>query len=532
MGKNHRQARGKASRAVQKQGQKQNAASGSSPKGQAHPPSQPARKPKLRGASISQKILGISMSFFLILLMGLAYLMISDLNVEAQSLDYQAHIMSGNLPDSFSLASQRGEFDFHDQLFANAMRVLLSFLAFSFLMTVIFIFLIKKFVLRPINMMYDQISEISKGNLEVSLPVVSNDELGALAISFNGMLSQVRSLHAQIKKHEHELEGLIRQRTAQLDDKVTELENARKAMMNMLEDVNFSKEELEKSESQLRALNKRLERALDELKKVDKNKDEFISVTAHELKTPMASIMGFASLLKEEKAFFDAKKRAKYLNIIIDDSVRLKNLVNDLLDLSRLDLGAMKFFFDSVSIPNTMKKVIAELSVLSKAKHITLSASIDKQVPEQILTDGSRLTQVLINLINNAIKFTKPNLGKKVTVSIAMQGKFVRFSVKDSGIGIAKESIRHLFHRFYRVDSSYTREVGGTGLGLAISKGIIEALGGKVGVNSQLGKGSEFWFALPASQPAGTIKKNEDVRKVLPTESPSKQKQKRQAASP
>jgi signal transduction histidine kinase len=230
---------------------------------------------------------------------------------------------------------------------------------------------------------------------------------------------------------------------------------------------------------------------------MDKTKNEFISVTAHELKTPLASIHGFAKLLQDKRILGDIKQRDYYLNIIMEDSVRLKKLIDDILDLSRLDLGTMKFVFEKIDVKEIFKNVVKELYLLAAKKGLTLKAGVSNNVPDQITADRSRLTQVIVNLVNNAIKYS-PKKGSRIIISASKQGDgYVLFSVQDRGTGIPRKYLKKIFERFYQVDSSYTRKVGGTGLGLSICKGIVEAMGGKIWVSSQVGRGSTFFFTLP-----------------------------------
>ncbi|MFH1770573.1 MAG: transporter substrate-binding domain-containing protein [archaeon] len=310
--------------------------------------------------------------------------------------------------------------------------------------------------------------------------------------------SELEESQKQLKQHEEELNVLIDKKTKELNKKVKELEDTRTAILNMLEDANLSKEEIEKSHDDLMILNKNMEKANEELKKMDTYKNEFLSISAHELKTPLASIHGFASLLQTASIAENPKQREYYLKIIMEDSDRLKKLIDDILDLSRLDVGTMKFFFEKVNIKELIKSIVKETYMIAREKGLILKADVDSNILE-ISTDKTRVSQVLINFINNAVKYS-PKKGSKISVSVKQQENKLVFSVQDEGTGVAKKNINKVFDRFFQADSSYTRKVGGTGLGLAISKGIVEALGGNISVKSDVGKGSTFMFTLPISE--------------------------------
>ena len=241
-----------------------------------------------------------------------------------------------------------------------------------------------------------------------------------------------------------------------------------------------------------------VEAANIELKRMDDSKNEFISVTAHELKTPLASIHGFASLLQKKDAITDPKQIDYYLNIIMQDSERLKQLIDDILDLSRLDLGTMKFTFEQVSVKDIFADVIREMYPLATAKGLKIRAEISQALPETMITDRSRLTQILINLVSNAIKYTDKR-DKTINLLASRKDDKIIFSVQDEGVGIDAKQFEKLFKRFSQIDSSYTRKVGGSGLGLAISRGIVTALGGSIWLESEPGKGSVFSFDTPLS---------------------------------
>jgi PAS domain S-box-containing protein len=258
-----------------------------------------------------------------------------------------------------------------------------------------------------------------------------------------------------------------------------DLRNARDAVLNMLEDLDES--------------NKRLQEAYEELKTLDKMKDEFLSNISHELKTPITSMIGSLDLLLR---CAPDERTAQILKISHNNAWRLNRLVTDLLEFRKLDMGVEPLKVTNLNAEMMIDESILEYTSLAKKRGITIEKHLEKGLPK-VRADGDRLRQVFTNLLSNAIKFNKE--GGKVIISAVKKGDFLEFSIADTGIGIAKEHLDKIFERFYQVDSSAGRKYSGTGLGLAIVKKIIEAHGGSITVEGELGKGSRFRFTLPAA---------------------------------
>lgn len=365
---------------------------------------------------------------------------------------------------------------------------------------ILFIFLVlyaayKVLIWNPLSKIRASFARVERGDLDYRIRLRSKDEMSDLAASYNRMLIQLKQSKSALEYRDNELKSDLTLKSQQLNAKVKELEETRTAILNILEDVNQSKDDLEVSQEQLLTLNEDLKYANEELMKVDSYKNQFISVTAHELKTPLASIHGFASLLQNKKVADNVAQRTSYLKIIIEEADRLKKLIDDILDLSRLDLGTMKFVFEEVDPADVLQVVFSELNFLAKKRDQVLRLDVKKKLPK-LVTDKTRLMQVIVNLVNNSIKYSTKK-GGQIIISAAPSAEGITFSVKDEGIGIPKKSYPHIFQRFYQVDASFTRKVGGTGLGLSICKGLVQAMGGFISFSSVLGKGSTFTFSLP-----------------------------------
>ena len=228
-------------------------------------------------------------------------------------------------------------------------------------------------------------------------------------------------------------------------------------------------------------------------------KDQFLSIVSHELRTPINAIMGFGSALDDELLGELNPEQHHYLQKMLSGSDHLLSLVDELLDLSRIQAGQLTLDLGPVDVRELIDQSVAGISPLLEKKHLQLQSHVQEGLPA-MMVDSRRLQQVLINVINNAIKFT-PEHGI-IAVRARIEGNRLLVEVQDTGIGISEEDITKLFQRFNQVDTSFTRTAGGVGLGLAISKGLVEAHGGEIGVRSEPGRGSTFWFVLPLPSPS------------------------------
>jgi len=234
---------------------------------------------------------------------------------------------------------------------------------------------------------------------------------------------------------------------------------------------------------------------------MDSEKNNFLAKITHDLRTPVGAIIGVLQLLKKNTILND--KQAQYVNIMNTCSEQLLCLINDILNLSKCKNGKMKISNNCMSIKECLEEVFDMNYTKASEKNLNLSYAIDKSVPLYIKSDSKKLKQILMNLISNSIKFT--NTGSIVLHVYTDNKNFnnniikINFSVYDTGIGIPKQNINSIFNSFEQVENDYNRTIVGSGLGLSICKEFVSLLGGSIGVNSEEGKGSEFFFNIKAS---------------------------------
>ena len=245
----------------------------------------------------------------------------------------------------------------------------------------------------------------------------------------------------------------------------------------------------------LKASENILRRNFTEMKKIEREKEEFSAMISHELKTPITPIMMWADALREPNMLGKLTPEQKNaVDKISESAEQLKQLVGDMFDAYKLDLNKIAFVQEPLLVNKTVHEIVNSFEAHAKKKNISITCPITETI--EIRSDERRIQQVLKNLINNAIDFVEKDKGL-ITVNAVEKDDSVLFSVKDNGMGISKDNLKQLFKKFYQIDKSYTREHGGSGLGLSISKGVVEGLGGKIWVESKLGAGTEFYFTIP-----------------------------------
>lgn len=228
------------------------------------------------------------------------------------------------------------------------------------------------------------------------------------------------------------------------------------------------------------------------------NRSELLANISHELRTPISYLKGYAQLIKNNQ-YQDQEELRTFSMIIEDESERLSKLIQDLFELSKMEEGKIQLYFQMVDLDDLLEEVIRKVYVKAKKKKLKLELNIEDSLP-LIYSDGARIEQILLNILENAINYTETG---EIVVDASEQYHFILIKVKDTGVGIPEEDIPFIFDRFHRVEKSRSREMGGTGLGLAIVYELVKLLQGNITVTSKYGEGTEFCISFP---------KNEQIR--------------------
>ncbi len=277
------------------------------------------------------------------------------------------------------------------------------------------------------------------------------------------------------------------------------LKQVRKHQFDNLEKAHLPRgDELNALNCQVYRAGLAMEKELVELRKIEDYRREFLGNVSHELKTPIFTIQGFAETLLDG-ALNDERVNEKFLIKILANTKRLKNLANDLVEISRIESGELEMVIMPFRLIDVVQEVMDELEQIAASKSVQLFKQVPKNLP-LIMGDKARITQVLVNLVDNAIKYSNPN-GTVEIIARSLPSGSVKVTVADNGIGIAPQHVPRLTERFYRVDKSRSRAQGGTGLGLAIVKHILGAHQSEMVIESKAGMGSTFGFTLAAVQP-------------------------------
>jgi signal transduction histidine kinase/CheY-like chemotaxis protein/HAMP domain-containing protein len=278
----------------------------------------------------------------------------------------------------------------------------------------------------------------------------------------------------------------------QMENFVAELKKLNEEYQKQNNQIKHQNDTLIKLHNDLREQAEELERQKEKAEESTRIKSQFLASMSHELRTPMNSILGLTELILE-KANLEDKNRER-LEVVLNSGKRLMNLINDILDLSKIEAGKMEIRYEDVILDEVIEEVSASVTPLVNKKGIGFQVVRNIDTRMLINTDRGKITQVLINLLGNAVKFTDEG---SVTLRISTEDDLLNFEVVDTGIGISEGDKKLIFEEFRQADGSTTRKYGGTGLGLAISKKISDLLGGSISVNSRIKEGSTFTFSIP-----------------------------------
>ncbi len=325
----------------------------------------------------------------------------------------------------------------------------------------------------------DTIQTAARGDYSAHVKLSGkNDELDALAMGINMTIEDVGESIKEVERNKELLQ-----------EKIKDLEKSDLAALNIMEDLHETAERLEKTQAVIQQKN-------IELEKLSSLKSAFLNITSHELRTPMSSVKGYIQMLLKQKLGEINKDQKSALEVVHRNANRLDRLIQDILDVSRLESGTMKFIPKDANVGRLVCETAETMMYSAALKDIKLNTEIGKGIPD-LFIDQERIKQVIINLTNNAIKFSPDK--SIINIKAKNEQDNVLFEVEDFGRGIPKDKQDKVFETFYQVDSGTDIKFGGAGLGLAISRGIVIAHGGKVWVESEgkPGKGSTFKFTLP-----------------------------------
>jgi len=295
----------------------------------------------------------------------------------------------------------------------------------------------------------------------------NRDEVSTLIESVNEMLEQIQQRDGALQRAQQELEQRVRERT-----------------------------------TQLAVANRELDLRNREVERATQMKSKFLASMSHELRTPLNAIVGFSDLLAEGTPGQLNDKQRRFLNHIKQGSAHLLQLINDILDLSKIEAGQLELRSEEFLVTDALPEVLSTVHPLALAKNIQVEQKVESK--SLVKADRVRFKQILYNLLSNAVKFTPK--GGRITIACVDHWDFVRVSVTDSGIGIRPEDQKVIFDEFRQVEGTTGGTHEGTGLGLAITKRLVEQQGGQISVESELGKGSRFTFSLPAAEPTSKVR--------------------------
>ncbi|MBI4911130.1 MAG: HAMP domain-containing protein [Acidobacteria bacterium] len=370
------------------------------------------------------------------------------------------------------------------------------------------IFLGNRYI-QPIMQLTGHAQQVAHGNLDLSpVSVRSRDELGDLSRSFEMMTQRLRVNRDEIERQNRLLEYRVQERTRQLMETIWELEEIRANLEQLVQErtrgLEQSREELQawaetleekvlEKTQELRALNQDLMDSYLKLQQADRMKDEFLANMSHELKTPLNAIIGFSGMLLQEGGERRIGEVREDLQVVFQNGKLLLGLIDSILDLSKIQAGRLELDLEPVDPVAILEEVRVMAQGLIGNRPLQLAFEAPS-TPLRVLADPTRLRQVFVNLVGNAVKFTTSG---KVRIHVRVVAMDLQVAVEDTGIGMTPEEVDRLFVPFQQVDGSITRRFGGTGLGLALSQRFMGLMNGRITVTSRKGLGSTFVVHLP-----------------------------------
>ncbi|MCF6435383.1 hybrid sensor histidine kinase/response regulator [Pseudoalteromonas sp. MMG022] len=356
----------------------------------------------------------------------------------------------------------------------TALIVLLSIIALPILVLIV----VRRFLINPIELLGEASHRVGDGDLSVYLPNDNKDEVGKLFRDFNHMVKQIRDFQGELEDYKLHLEEKVDNRTFALE-----------------------------------RMNQQLETAFTQAEQANELKSRFLANMSHEIRTPLTAIIGFTEQLINNR---DTQCNQKHLETMLRNSKHLLELINNILDLSKIEAEKLAVECSEVEVQPLMEDVADIIIPMSEQKQLSFSINYQFPIPKVLYSDATRVKQILIDICSNAVKFTEYG---KVTIDVSydVSTEHFKFIVEDTGIGMSQGEISRVFKPFEQADSTITRRFGGTGLGLCIAKNLAQLLGGDVMVKSEQGVGSQFVITIAGNYQDDTPPQMQNTLEVQQT---------------
>ncbi len=369
-----------------------------------------------------------------------------------------------NLGQFQLLASKKQLVDSRNVALGVAATILVFATLISFLLSTV----VQRTMLRPVMHLTKVMQRVrDQDNYRVRARQLSDDELGQLALGFNDMLSKIENQHTELENYQSHLENLVDERTSQLQDAVTDLEET----------------------------NSQLSVAVLQAETANRAKSDFLANMSHELRTPLNGIIGFSEMMKDELLGpIQNSKYHEYTHDIHSAARHLISVIGDILDMSKIESGHAELVAEPIGLSEVIGQAVGMSKIEAEIRGLTFEVNLEETADVAILVDRTKYQQVLVNLISNAVKYSHD--GGRIEV-IARIDDGLDVSIRDFGIGIPPDMIAGLFERFVQVENVYARRFQGTGLGLALSKGLIELHQGEIRIDSEVDSGTKVTVTLP-----------------------------------